>query len=365
MKITNVSATTHTVPVDIPGSDDADDTIVFVTVETDEGITGYGETGYLYPHATASFVNEQIAPLITGRSPLETERIWDLLYQKLNPRAQTGPWSTAVSAVDIALWDIKGKQYNEPIWRLLGGASKSVPVYQTIGRAIRDEQRLAEIANRLVTEGADRIKIVVGKGEWASPRVDASRVTAVRDAIGEDVGLAIDANYLYSIDEALELCNRLESVSISWFEEPVYGNDASLLADLRSRTRTPIAAGQNEGHRFRHRELIENGAIDVSMPNVCFVGGFTEAVKVAGMADTFNVRVAHGGGWPFQNMHLYAGLANGWLVEFHDIVWEIGNTIYESPPQPSDGSITLPEEPGLGITPDRDILDSYEDDSNH
>ncbi|MFC6765305.1 mandelate racemase/muconate lactonizing enzyme family protein [Natrinema soli] len=365
MEITSVRALTYTVPADVPGGDDVEDTIVFVTVETDEGITGYGETGYLYPEATASFVNEQIAPLVTGRNPLETERVWDLLYRELNPRAQTGTWSTAVSAVDIALWDIKGKAYDEPIWRLLGGASETVPVYHTIGRAIRDEERLAEIASGLASDDADRIKIVVGKGEWATPSIDAERVTAVRDAIGDDVELAIDANYLYSVDEALELCNRLESasVSLSWFEEPVYGNDVSLLSDLRNRTRVPLGAGQNEGHRFRHRELIENGAIDISMPNACFVGGFTEATKVVGMAEAFNLRLVHGGGWPFQNAHLYAGLAAGDLVEFHDIVWSVGNEIYESPPQPSGGSITLPEEPGLGITPDWDVLDEYEDGS--
>ncbi|WP_436348227.1 mandelate racemase/muconate lactonizing enzyme family protein [Natronorubrum sp. FCH18a] len=364
MEITSVRASTYTVPADVPGEDDLDDTIVFVTVETDEGITGYGETGYLYPEATASFVNEQIAPLVTGQNPLETERVWDLLYRELNPRAQTGTWSTAVSAVDIALWDIKGKKYDEPVWRLLGGASETVPVYYTIGQAIRDEARLAEIVTDLVSDGAERIKIVVGKGEWATPRIDARRVTAVRDAIGDDVELAIDANYLYSVDEALELCNRLESVSLSWFEEPVYGNDASLLSDLRTRTRVPIAAGQNEGHRFRHRELIENGAVDISLPNVCFVGGYTEASKVAGMADAFNLRVAHGGGWPFQNMHLQAGVASGSIVEFHDIVWEVGKKIYESPPEPSGESISLPERPGLGITPDWDVLDEYENGSD-
>ncbi|ELY60038.1 mandelate racemase/muconate lactonizing protein [Natronococcus jeotgali DSM 18795] len=335
-------------------------TIAFITIKTDQGITGYGETGYLHPQATESFVNDHIAPILIGKNPLNNERIWDLLYTKLNPRAQTGVWSTAVSAVDIALWDIKGKQYGEPVWRLLGGANDSVPVYYTIGQAIRDKDRLADIATQLVSEGAERIKIVVGKGEWSSPTVDAERVTAVREAIGDDIGLAIDANYLYSLNDALQLCNHLESSSISWFEEPVYGNDALLLADLRTRTRIPIAAGQNEGHRFRHRELIKGSAIDISLPNVCFTGGYTEAVKVAGMADAFNIDIYHGGGWPFQNMHLQAGLANGQMVEFHDIVWEIGKKIYDSPPEPTGKSITLPDEPGLGLDPDFSVLNRYE-----
>ena len=363
MHITDVQATTHTVPADVPGMDEPDEmTLAFVTVETDDGIVGHGETGYLHPRASVSFVNDHIAPLITGENPLNTERIWDRLSAELNPRAQTGVWSTAVSAVDIALWDIKGKQYNEPVWRLLGGADDTVPVYYTIGQAIRDEDLLADVATQLVSDGAERIKVVVGKGSWANPSVDAGRVTAVREAVGDDVGLAIDANYLYSLNEALELCNRLEAMSISWFEEPVYGNDASLLADLRRRTRVPIAAGQNEGHSFRHRDLIESGAIDISLPNVCFTGGYTEAAKVAGMANAFNVDIFHGGGWPFQNMHLQAGVSNGKMVEFHDIVWEIGKKIYESPPEPTGTSITLPDEPGLGLEPDWDVLDTYQDD---
>lgn len=362
MEITNVQATTHTVPVQASGVDEPEETtVVFVTVTTDDGTRGYGETGYLHPDATRSFINDQIADRITGEDPLLTERVGKLLHRELNPRAQTGVWSTALSAVDIALWDIKGKQYDEPVWRLLGGARKTVPVYYTLGTPIRDEDRLAEAATRLVSEGATRIKIVVGKGDWATPAVDAARIEAVRDAVGPDVDLAVDANYLYSLNEALELCNRTEE-TLAWFEEPVYGNDASLLSELRDRTRIPVAAGQNEGHRSRHRALIEGGAVDVSHPNVCFVGGFTEAVKVAGMAESFNLLVAHGGGWPFQNMHLQAGVGNGWLVELHDSVWGVGKTIYESPPEPSGDSITLPEAPGLGLTPDHDALAEYRDD---
>lgn len=363
MEITDVEATTHTVPTTVPGTGEAEEHLItFVTVTTDDGSTGYGETGYLHPRATTSFVNDQIAPLLTGADPIETQRIGQLLHAELNPRAQTGVWSTALSAVDVALWDIRGKHFDQPVWRLLGGASQTVPVYYTLGQPIRDEEQLAAAAAEFLPEDATRLKLVVGSGDWATPVVDATRVRTVQEAVGEDVELAIDANYLYSVNEALELCNRLESTTLTWFEEPVYGNDVDRLSDLRARTRVPIAAGQNEGHRTRHRALVEGGAVDVSLPNVCFVGGFTEAAKVAGMAESFNLRIAHGGGWPFQNMHLHAGVANGWRVEFHDSVWEIGRQIYESPPEPEGNSLTLPEKPGLGLTPDREALEQYRDD---
>lgn len=361
MKITTVDASSYTVPVSGSDPDEDDDmTISLVSIETDEGLVGYGETGYLHPNATTSFINDQLAPRLVGEDPLATARIWETLHKEVNPRSQTGAWSTAVSAVDIALWDVKGKAYDEPVWRLLGGARETVPVYYTLGDPLEDPEAQAEVARELVDDGATQVKVVVGKGEWATPRADAARIRAVQDEIGDDVDLAIDANYLYSLEEALELCNRIDDRSIMWFEEPVYGNDPSLLADLRERTRVPIAAGQNEGIRFNHRDLIANGAVDVPLPNVCFLGGYTEAQRVAGLADSFNLRVAHGGGWPFQNLHLMGGVANASVLEFHDSVWEIGNTIYDSPPQPEGDSIEMPTDPGLGLEPDESALERYE-----
>ena len=173
-----------------------------------------------------------------------------------------------------------------------------------------------------------------------NPGVDAERVQAVREAVGEKVELMIDANYLFSFNRALELCKLVEPYRITWFEEPVYQNDAHLLADLRRHTSIPIAAGQNEGHRFRHRELIVNRAVDIVQPNVCSVGGYTEAVKVAALAQAFNLPIANGGGWPHHNMHLQAAMANGWRVEFHVDMWKVGEAIYQNPPAPDHGWVT-------------------------
>lgn len=364
MEITNVEATVHTVSVDLPLLEKPPDTsgypfdvtVAIATVETDAGITGYGETGYLNPMATADFINNEIAPEVTGMDPRRTTHVWEQLNTKLNPRAQTGTWSTAVSAVDIALWDIKGKAFDEPVWRLLGGMNEQVPAYITFGLAEYTIDQLSSVANRLVSEGQTRLKMKVGWDDNVTPYQDAERVSAVREAVGDQVELFIDANYQYSIREALELCNRVESENIGWFEEPVYGNDAKLLSSLRSRTRIPIAAGQNEGHSFRHRELITNDSVDVSQPNVCFVGGYTEGKRVAHVARTHNLRIANGGGWPFHNMHLQAGVSNGSLVEFHYAHWEANKLLYESLPEPTNGVLTLPDSPGVGLKPDRDVL---------
>src|SRR5215471_5014971 len=361
MKITDVKATLHRIPVDMPLLKEKIWTpIVFVAVETDQGITGYGLTRAAQRFGAKEFINREAAPFLRGKNPVETERIWNQLYKTFNPRAQTGMWSSAVSAIDIALWDIKGKYYKEPVWRLLGGAQNPAPAYVTFGLKQYTQEQLTEVAKQFVARGEHRLKMVVAV-EPENPRVDAERVRAVRQAVGENVELMIDANYLFSFNRALELCKLVEPYRITWFEEPVYQNDANLLADLRRHTSIPIAAGQNEGHRFRHRELIVNRAVDIAQPNVCSVGGYTEALKVAALAQAFNIPIANGGGWPHHNMHLQAAMANGWRVEFHFEMWGVGDRIYKEPPAPDKGWVKLSETPGLGLEPRLDALKEYEE----
>ena len=348
MKITNVKASIHRVPVEVPLLKEKIVTpILFTAVETDAGVTGYGLTRGGQRFGMKEFINREVAPFLRGKNPLETERVWNDLLKQFNARVQTGMWSSAVSTIDIALWDIKGKHYKEPVWRLLGGAQNPVQAYVTFGLKQYKKEQLVEVAKQLVAQGEKRLKMVVAV-DPENPKVDAERVEAVREAVGDDVELMIDANYLFSFNRALELCKLVEPLGITWFEEPVYQNDALLLADLRRHTSIPIAAGQNEGHRFRHRELIANHAVDIAQPNVCSVGGYTEAVKVAALAQAFNLPIANGGGWPHHNMHLQAAMANGWRVEFHFEMWGIGDKIYKEPPAPVNGWVTLAGDAGPG-----------------
>jgi L-rhamnonate dehydratase len=361
LKITNVKASIHRVPVEVPLLKDKIVTpIVFTTVETDTGVTGHGLTRGGQRFGMKEFINREVSPFLRGKNPLESERIWNDLLKQFNARVQTGMWSSAVSTIDIALWDIKGKHYKEPVWRLLGGAQNPVQAYITFGLKQYKKDQLIDVAKQLVAQGEKRLKMVVAV-DPENPKVDAERVKAVRKAVGDDVELMIDANYLFSFNRALELCKLVEPLGITWFEEPVYQNDALLLADLRRHTSIPIAAGQNEGHRFRHRELIANHAVDIAQPNVCSVGGYTEAVKVAALAQAFNLPIANGGGWPHHNMHLQAAMANGWRVEFHFEMWGIGDKVYKEPPAPVDGWVTLAETPGLGLDPRFDALQEFEE----
>ncbi len=168
--------------------------------------------------------------------------------------------------------------------------------------------------------------------------------------------LMIDANYMFQPVETRLLCRAIEDCNIFWFEEPLHQNDARALADLRSKTKIPIAAGQMEGHRWRLRELVEMQAVDVLQPNCVYNGGYTETRKVAHLAQIYNLPIANGGGWPLFNMHTMAGLMNGWLVEFHLGMQLVGEQLFVDPPRPDQGVVRIPDQPGLGLQPNRDSL---------
>ncbi|MFB6299399.1 MAG: mandelate racemase/muconate lactonizing enzyme family protein [Halobacteriales archaeon] len=357
--ITQVDAELYQLPVDMAYKDEPiQSTYVITTIETDGGPTGYGITGMLWPRTTMEFINTDVAPLLVGESSIDTHRIRERLRAALNARYQSGVWCTAVSAVDIALWDINGKRFEEPIWRLLGGAQDTVETYITFGLLEYTDEQVVTVAEEFVADGESRLKLRVG-GDDPDLRADGARVQAVREAVGDDVELMIDANHSYSLNQALELANRVEQYDITWFEEPIQANDLDLLADFRRRSSIPTAAGQNEGDPIRHREFMSRDAIDVSQPNVCFVGGFTGGQQVALTAQSFNRKIANGGAYPHLNMHLQAGVPNGWRVEFHDHGTKAAEILFEDPPASNDGQVTLPTDPGLGLTIDWATIDDY------
>lgn len=152
------------------------------------------------------------------------------------------------------------------------------------------------------------------------------------------------------------LCRAVEDCNLAWFEEPLHQNDARALRDLRRYTRIPIAAGQNEGHRWRHRDLVENQAVDILQPNCCYNGGYTETRKIAHMAQAYNLPIANGAGWPVFNMHTMAGLMNGGYVEFHVATGYMGSVVFDNTPAPDNNRVKIPDAPGLGFEANYDVL---------
>jgi L-alanine-DL-glutamate epimerase-like enolase superfamily enzyme len=360
LKITDIKATPHHIEVPLPlfKVNVVTRRIVFVEVHTDEGITGYGLTGGQFlPWSVVAAIEKDFKELLVGMDPRDTEAIHEKVWWALNMRSFTGVVSFALSAIDIACWDIKGKSTGRTVAQLLGGYRDWAPIYVTFGFPVYDREQLAEAAKIQVDKGIERLKMVVGvnEGGWAE---DARRIRAVREAIGPDIELMLDANYKFSPVDAKLLCRAVEDLGIVWFEEPCYANDIRAMADLRRSTSIPISAGQMEGHRWRIRDLIDAEAVDILQPNVCYNGGYTETQKIAHMAQAYNIQIANGGGWPLFNLHTMAGLMNGWRVEFHLGMQQVGEYLFVDPPKPEGNIVRVGKKPGLGLEPNFDALEA-------
>lgn len=369
MKITRIKATPiHlSAEFDSPGGKKATTlSLCLVDVETDAGMTGTGMTAITEEEVIAAVVDDVVAPNLIGTDPMCHEQAWERLYWLLTPRGQSGYASHAISAVDLALWDIRGQALGEPCWRLLGGARDSVPVYVTFGFNFFDREALAEAAAGWVSRGFSRLKMTVGhhalqRRDEPRPldaviREDVERIRAVRDAVGRDVDIYIDANCSLDYYHARALAQRVEELDIGFFEEPVSQNDIGNLVKLRGKTSIPLAGGQNEGLASRFRDFLSSGALDIIQANACISGGFTQCLRIAGMARAFETRFANGGAWPHHNMHLHAGLANGTLVEYHAAAVKICEQVFDGLPVPEAGVMRLPDAPGLGFSPNRDAV---------
>jgi L-alanine-DL-glutamate epimerase-like enolase superfamily enzyme len=367
-KITRVTATPLNVPlhVTLAGADRHTSlACVHVEVETAQGITGHGFTAITEEDVIAQIVNGVAGPAIVGDDAMAHEAIWEKLYWKTMPRGQTGYAAHAVAAIDLALWDIKGKALGQPVWRLIGGARNRVPVYVTFGFGFFDREQLDVAARHWRAQGFTRLKMTVGNEALRRRdqrplheviKEDAARVAAVRDAIGPEAELFVDANCNLDLYHATQLAQTIKPLGIGFFEEPLTQNDVHQMAELRRTAGIPLACGQNEGLLFRFRDLLINKSADILQPNVCISAGITQCLKVAGLAAAFNAMIENGGAWPFHNMHLHAGLANGGMVEYHYLAVELCRKLYRDLPVPEAGWLTLPEAPGLGFEPDRDAL---------
>ncbi len=369
MKIERIVATPLNVQCDVEVSGARKRTnlsCVVVRVDTDTGLTGCGFTAITEEEVVACIVNEVAGPALIGLDPCRTEHIWERLYWLLTPRGQSGYASHAIAALDGAMWDLKAQAAGEPLWRLLGGARDSVPVYATFGFGFLDRDALAGAARHWVSEGFTHLKMTVGQHGLArrdEPRSlrsviaeDLQRIRVVRDAVGDAIDISIDANCSLDTLHATELAQGARALGVTLFEEPVTHNDIGALREIRTRSGIGLAAGQNEGLASRFADFLRERVLDVLQPNVCISGGFTQCLRIAGMAQAHNVAIGNGGTWPFHNMHLHGGLAHGGFVEYHHVAVLLSQQLFPHLPVPVGGRLVLPTTPGLGFTPDWDAI---------
>lgn len=341
----------------------------FVEIETDDGIKGHAMSTYPMRFGVREYINREAAPVVQGMDAMRPEEIRNRVFWATARKYFHGAWNCAMSLIDIALWDVRGKALGQPIWKLLGGAHAQVPAYITFGLPRYSIDELIEVARMLIRDGQRSLKMVVAKGTNPYDEIlgeptdadilqDAKRVAALREAVGPDIELMMDANKGATYAQALKLAKLCEPCNLAWFEDPVLQGDPRLMAKLRTQTTIPIAAGSTATSDLMFiREYLLREAVDYLQPNVRDIGGFTQAVKAAAMAQAFNVPLAMGGNYPHMNMHLHGGVPNGGRVEFHWQGWKCVEQLFDNAPGPVNGMLTLPTAPGLGFTPKAGILE--------
>ena len=326
-----------------------------VKIETDEGITGIGLGA---DGAIIRTTIEQLTPLLIGQDPLDVERIWHSLWvPKLIGRR--GMTTRAISAIDIGLWDLRAKVAGMPLYKLLGGYRDRVPTY-IAGGYYEEGKGLPELAQEMaenVAMGATAIKMKVGA---LSLREDTERVKVVRDAIGPDIKLMVDANCAYKLREAIQMAKRLEEYDPFWFEEPIAADDYEGHHRLVEATTIPIATGENEYTRYGFRDLILRGQVPILNADAIICGGVTEFMKIAALAQAFDVEIAPHGPQEI-HVHLVAALSKGLILEFYrdtvDPMW--GKVYHETLRLNDDGTVSPPNVPGIGIDPNYEALAPY------
>ena len=328
---------------------------VLVRIDTDAGVTGENlvftlnnvRTGVLQEMVQSLF------PLIEGRDPGHIGSFWSRAWKDINFLGHKGVSVVGVSAVDGALWDIAGKACGLPIYRMLGGHSATVPAYHSGGMWLSSSiDQLAREAQGFMDQGFTAMKMRLGSATMAQ---DVARVRAVREAIGPDVKLMADANQGMTVSSAIRLGRMLEEFQLTWFEEPLPAYDLEGVARVAAALDTPIASGETEYTRYGFRQMLELKSADVLMPDLQRVGGVSEFVKVAHMAEAFDVPVSSHL-FSDTSVQVLGGLANANYLEY--MPWF--SVLYNEPLQFDRGNAIVPERPGWGVTFNRDYIKSLE-----
>ena len=360
MKITHVTTRILRTPADNPlvvGLPAPTDTREFVTLElgTDQGLTGIGLTffgGALTPALKAAV--DGLAGLLIGDDPTQTEAIAAKARRAAGGSGPGGLFTLALSAIDIACWDLKGKALGRSVAALLGGLRERVPTYAS-GALMRPHpiDYLAKAGPRLRDMGFRQMKMQCG----SEPTVAASveRVRVMREAIGPDIDLMCDINQLWSVNHAIEVGRRIEPYHLFWLEDPTAHDDFAGLARIADTLVTPIAAGEFHYGIVPFRHMLEARSIDVVMIDLLRVGGVTQWMKVAGMAEAFNLPVVSHL-VPELHVHLIAAIPHGLTVEY--MPWTL--RLYEETPRLESGQLHVPDTPGFGLAFDQAALKRYQ-----
>lgn len=343
--------------------------ICIVKVTLEDGTYGWGE-GYGPANVIKAGI-EFFTPFLIGKDALGHEILWQEMYRRSLDYARSGTLQAAISAIDVALWDIKGKIFDQPVSLMLGGIKNPlIQPYATglyFTRVDNLEEKLVEEALLYKSQGFKATKMKVGLGI----EKDIKYIAAIRKAIGPDMRLMIDSNHAYNYPEAIELARKAEKYDISWFEEPVSPENYEGYRRLREGTSIPIAGGECEYLKFGFKRLFENECVDIAQPDICATGGLTEAKRIATLAQTYskdviphtwgtwiaiNAAVHFVGNLDKNPGRMYNGLPT---MELDRTENALRDEVTISDVNVENGILKVPLSPGLGVDVDIDALEKY------
>ncbi|MFI5339385.1 MAG: mandelate racemase/muconate lactonizing enzyme family protein [Candidatus Methylomirabilales bacterium] len=366
MKITNVRSVLVRIPLQRPVRIATREVrgreFVLTFVQTEDGTQGVGYTyaGTVGGTMVRTAVDDVLRPLLLGADAGLIERHWATMFQDGLLVGRRGALLRAISAVDIALWDLAGKRAGIPLSRLLGGYQAEVPAYASGGYYLEGKgpDGLAREMERYLRAGFTSVKIKVG---GASIEEDVARVKAARDAIGPSVRLALDANNAYrSVSEAVRAAEAFQPYDIWWFEEPLAPDNIPGQAEVAEAVGMPVATGEIHQTRWDFRDLIMGQAAQILQPDAGVLGGISEWMKVAHTAASFDIPVAPH--WHADlHVHLVGAVSNALTVEYFFLEEDIYNfeRILRERLVPSKGSIRIPDRPGLGLVLDQAAIERF------
>lgn len=366
MKIKDIKVISLGIPMDEPYKianvtfNDVYTTIVKII--TDEGVDGIGECiARVSPKVTESIINDFFKPILLGRNPLDFEVLWYEMYNIMRGRGHSrGFFVEAIAGIDIAIWDIIGKFHKLPIATLLGGFKNTkIKVYAS-SLMHKEINILEKEAEGLVEKGYSGIKLKIGRGI----EKDIENIARIRNVIGSEIKLMVDANSYYRASEAIQLGDKMKQYDVYWFEEPVPTDDLNGYEKLNKCLEIPIAGGESEFTAFGFRDLLERDALDIIQPNIARAGGFTECKKIANLASIYNKYYAPQTGMSsaicmIASMHLAAATPNFLIFEYMVLNNPLLKILNNPIPVPKNGYCEISNLPGLGYELDENKIKKY------
>ena len=339
---------------------------LIIEVETDEGLKGLGECYIVDPIVVKTFIDQKLAPILIGKDPTNVVSLWDEMFYNTTRFGPMGLQTAAIGALDIALWDISARAIGQPVYKLLGGASKTrIQLYisQGMGRMKEPLEMRSEIEKAL-EDGYRAFKI---RMDWDShrldqnPKKDMMRFEICRDFLPEDVPLSFDANNGYSSSVAITQGRILENMGASHFEEPVAQHDLQGLKECARALDIPVSFGEQQHTRWQFRDLIELGNPDIMQPDIVLAGGITESRRIYDLAGTYgklvmphcpSAGIASAASLQLYSTYLTAVRPHEYSIEFSGQA----SSLFNQPYKISNGYVELPDEPGLGLDLNQEAL---------